>query len=265
MPDAVSHFPAPYQELFHKVEHGLRNRLRYGIPQDPLTIGFPRTPDPEAKQKLMAIAEEVRECRACELGDIRRDRYGKAVPGAGPAQARVMIVGEAPGHYEESLRDKRAMGFGMPFVGPSGKLLDKILESIQLQRQDVHIGNVCCCRPPKNRDPYVAEIDACLPYLYRKIEIVQPWVIIAMGRFAAQVLCEGAHRGEAVGDLLGKLHPYVHDARIKVWPMKHPAYLLHQARGMVGYYEEMLIIGAAIKKAMETLENPNQCRPFELP
>src|SRR3954467_6247746 len=113
---------------------------------------------------------------ACPLQDVRT----KLVFGAGNANADLMFVGEAPGANE----DKQ----GLPFVGRAGQLLNQLLEEIGIQRTDVFVTNVICCRPPGNRDPLPEEIDACKPYLYKKIELIEPKVICTLGNFATKLL-----------------------------------------------------------------------------
>jgi DNA polymerase len=125
---------------------------------------------------LEALAAEVRSCTACALHQGRRN----AVPGAGDPSASIMLVGEAPGQAEDQQ--------GLPFVGPSGKLLTDILKAIGFSRDQVFIGNVLKCRPPGNRDPLPAEVQSCVPYLLRQIELIEPRVILCLGRIAAQTL-----------------------------------------------------------------------------
>ncbi len=124
-----------------------------------------------------ALENDIRACRACELGAERT----QAVPGVGDRKARWLLVGEGPGR-EEDLR-------GEPFVGPAGQLLDRMLAAIGLRRgEDVYIANAIKCRPPHNRTPKAAEVECCLPYLRRQIELLQPTLIVALGRPAALAL-----------------------------------------------------------------------------
>jgi uracil-DNA glycosylase family 4 len=154
------------------------------------------------------IARAVRDCTRCPL-------YREAtnpVPGEGPAQARVMVVGEAPGANEDAT--------GRPFVGPAGQLLTKILASVDLRREDVFICNVMKHRPPGNRNPTPDEVAACSPYLVRQIELIKPKVILALGNFAAQTLL-GTKL--SIGKLRCQLHRY-HGVPLIV--TYHPAALL---------------------------------------
>ena len=115
-------------------------------------------------------------CRGCSLGETRHN----LVFGVGNAQAEVMLIGEGPGEQEDLQ--------GVPFVGPSGKLLDDMLEMIDLDRQKVYIANIVKCRPPRNRDPLNVEQEACRPWLDRQIALVNPKIIVCLGRIAAMAL-----------------------------------------------------------------------------
>jgi DNA polymerase len=129
-----------------------------------------------ADARYSELVEAIRRCTKCPLHAGRRN----AVPGEGPLDADVMVVGEAPGRSEDEQ--------GRPFVGAAGKLLDKLLEEAGLKRREVYITNVVKCRPPNNRDPKPEEISQCLPYLLEQIRIVKPRVIIAVGRIAGSTL-----------------------------------------------------------------------------
>jgi DNA polymerase len=165
-------------------------------------------------KELEDIAEQTRKCRKCELGSLRKN----AVPGEGNTSARIMFVGEAPGADEDTQ--------GRPFVGRAGQLLDKIIAACGLKRQDVYIGNILKCRPPDNRDPKPEEIIACIPYLQRQIELINPEIIVALGAHAAKTLLDTP---KAIGQLRGIFHEYVPGLGhkpIKLMPTFHPAYLL---------------------------------------
>jgi DNA polymerase len=146
-------------------------------------------PGPPVADSLEAIAREVENCRACRLCEKRR----RAVPGQGPASPLAMVVGEGPGAEEDAQ--------GLPFVGPAGKLLDKMLASIGLSRgTNCFIANVVKCRPPNNRDPAADEQAACLGYLRRQIALLRPRAILCAGRIAAGALLGSA---QGVGRLRG--------------------------------------------------------------
>jgi uracil-DNA glycosylase len=145
-------------------------------------------PLPE-NDSLEAVAEEVRACRLCRLCETR----GLAVPGQGPNSPLALVVGEGPGAEEDAS--------GLPFVGPAGALLDKMLLSIGLSREDnCFIANVVKCRPPQNRDPEADEREACMPYLRRQVALLRPKAILCVGRVAANAVLGSA---EGVGRLRG--------------------------------------------------------------
>ena len=133
-----------------------------------------------AREEYERLVEEIKRCQKCPLHAYRRN----PVPGEGPLDARVMLVGEAPGRREDEQ--------GRPFVGMAGKLLTSILEKVGLPRRTVYITNVVKCRPPGNRDPKPEEIQACLPYLLRQIQLIKPRVIVALGRISGKTLYEQA-------------------------------------------------------------------------
>ncbi|MFV1969575.1 MAG: uracil-DNA glycosylase [Acidimicrobiia bacterium] len=127
-------------------------------------------------ETLDALATIAHDCTECSLAEGRTN----VVFGAGSAAAEVLIVGEGPGQKEDEL--------GLPFVGRSGELLDKLLGEIDLRREDVYIANVVKCRPPQNRDPRPDEIDACKGYLKRQIELIDPKVVLTLGNFSMKLL-----------------------------------------------------------------------------
>lgn len=123
-----------------------------------------------------SLKHDCKDCRACSLGDTRHN----LVFGVGNEQAEVMLIGEGPGEQEDLK--------GIPFVGPAGKLLDDMLEMIDLDRSKVYIANIVKCRPPRNRDPLNVEQEACRPWLDRQIALVDPKIIVCLGRIAAMSL-----------------------------------------------------------------------------
>ena len=156
---------------------------------------------------LAEVATLVADCTKCKLCEARQH----TVPGEGPAHARLVVVGEGPGRTEDET--------GRPFVGKAGELLTKILGAIDFPREQVFICNVVKCRPPENRLPQYDEIAACVPYLFRQIELLKPAVILAMGGTAAQTLLNKQS--------LGALRNLVHRFRgIPVIVTYHPAALL---------------------------------------
>jgi len=170
-----------------------------------------------------ALEDAIRACTQCDLSRRRQ----QAVPGMGDRSPDWLIVGEAPGEEEDRQ--------GLPFVGRAGQLLDRMLAAMGLTReQKVYIANVIKCRPPQNRNPDPVEIAQCTPYLLRQVALLQPKVILAMGRFAAQtVLAQGgAFDADTLRQMpLGKLRGQVHEVtlagqRLPVVVTYHPAYLL---------------------------------------
>lgn len=157
---------------------------------------------------LDELHQQVRTCTACPLHLTR----SQAVPGEGAAFAQIMFVGEGPGFQEDRL--------GKPFIGPAGLFLNELLDSIGLRRQDVFITNLVKCRPPNNRDPLPGEIEACNNHLMKQMQIINPRVIIPLGRHAM------AHwfPSGRIGQLHGQPHRF--GERI-VLPLYHPAAALH--------------------------------------
>jgi len=143
-----------------------------------------------AAEELELLYEEIRRCTKCPLYETRKN----AVPGEGPIDAEVMLVGEAPGAKEDET--------GRPFVGRSGQLLAEMLEAINLPREEVYITSVLKSRPPNNRQPRKNEINACLPYLHRQIELINPRFIVLLGGVAVSSLI--GHR--KLSDYHGSFH-----------------------------------------------------------
>jgi DNA polymerase len=162
---------------------------------------------------LKAVYEEARGCVRCQLHQTRTT----VVFGAGNADADLMFVGEAPGANEDRL--------GLPFVGQAGKLLDKLLGEIGMQRSDVFICNTLKCRPPGNRDPHPKEIESCQEYLHRQIELIEPVMICTLGNFSTKLL-----RGDTTG--ISRLHGQeevrtIGPRAVRLFPLYHPAAALY--------------------------------------
>jgi len=167
--------------------------------------------------ELEAVAAEAAGCTRCRLYQSRT----QVVFGQGDPQADLMFVGEAPGFHEDRQ--------GVPFVGPSGQLLNRLLEGIGLRRQDVYICNVVKSRPPNNRDPLPDEIAACRPWLDAQIRLVDPKVVVTLGNFAAKTLLETT---TGITRLRGRTYPF--QGRVLL-PTFHPAAALHaQGRRTAG-------------------------------
>jgi uracil-DNA glycosylase len=162
---------------------------------------------------LDVLRDEALVCTACPLAGLGRTQV---VFGMGDPDADLMFVGEAPGAEE----DKQ----GLPFVGRSGKLLDRVLlEELGVTRDRVYVANTAKCRPPGNRDPQPDEIAACRPWLERQIDLIDPKVIVTLGRYAAQLLLDTK---EGVTRLRGRVHPFPGRPGTVVVPTFHPAAVL---------------------------------------
>lgn len=169
------------------------------------------------QQKLDEIAAEVIKCQKCPL--YKNTTHG--VPGEGNPEAKVMFIGEGPGMTEDLQ--------GRPFVGQAGKLLDKLIESIDLKREEVFIGNVVKHRPPENRDPQPAEIEACKEFLDEQISIIDPEIIVTLGRFSMNKFLPN--------EFISKTHGQarfveIFSKRRIVMPMYHPAAALRSGQVM---------------------------------
>jgi DNA polymerase len=179
--------------------------------------------DTRKKARLEKIAEEVRNLEASPLYAYRQENDYHAVIGEGDPDAEIMFIGEGPGRKEAET--------GRPFVGNAGQVLDELLASIGLDREEVYITNVVKDRPPGNRDPRAAEIELYAPFLLRQIEIIQPDVIATLGRFAMDFilkLYDLPQRGQRIGELHGEVltaeAPY---GDVTVVPLYHPAALFY--------------------------------------
>lgn len=162
------------------------------------------------EQNLIGLAKQIVVCTKCDLHQSRK----KAVPGEGPAHAEIMFIGEGPGFHENEQ--------GRPFVGAAGKFLDQLLEQAGVTRADVWITNVVKCRPPGNRDPLPDEVETCTGnYLRYQIELVNPSIIVTLGRFSMGLFFKGAK--------ISQIHGQMKKAGDRfVIAMFHPAAALHQ-------------------------------------
>ena len=178
------------------------------------------------------LKSAVANCRACALHEGRT----QTVFGVGDENADWMLIGEAPGAEEDRLGD--------PFVGQAGKLLDNMLAAIGLnRRENVYIANVLKCRPPGNRNPEPEEVAKCSPFLIRQIGLIQPKLIVAMGRFAAQTLLA---TDASIASLRGRVHQYQGVPLIVTY---HPAYLLRNLPDKAKAWEDLVFA----QKTMRTL------------
>jgi len=191
------------------------------------------------QEHLKTIEAEVNACRKCSLWKTRKN----PVAGEGNLQATVMFIGEAPGYWE----DVR----GRPFVGAAGKFLDEMLSRIGLSRSEVYIANILKCRPPENRDPLPVEVKACTPFLDRQIQIIEPRLIMTLGRHSTSyiLLKAGFEDVEGITELRGKVYKAdVLGLRVSVIPTYHPAAALYSAKYKGGLEGDFRLLGLELEK-----------------
>lgn len=187
------------------------------------TPGAPIYQKPIDEAAWKDLQAQVASCTLCALSKSRTN----TVFGTGNPQADLMIIGEAPGADE----DKQ----GKPFVGRAGKLLTEMLKSIGLNRETVFIANILKCRPPSNRDPDPTEVSTCTPYLQEQINFIQPKLIVALGRIAAQFLL---NTNASLGSMRGSMHEYG-EQNTPLLITYHPAYLLRSPGQKAKSYEDL--------------------------
>lgn len=216
----------------------------------------------ERSEILMEVSGQVASCERCELHFSRKN----AVPGEGPFDSEIMFIGEGPGFFENEQ--------GRPFVGQAGKLLEDLLENNGLNREQVFITNVVKCRPPGNRDPLPVELTACGDFLDRQIAVIDPRVIVTLGRYSMAKFLPGVKISEIHGQ-----SAWIHNRLIV--PMYHPAAALHQPSlkpqlekdfaKIPGFIEQARRNGTAARKVEGTdkpaepekpLDDPTQLKLF---
>jgi len=180
---------------------------------------------------FISLVENILRCQKCPLSQERKI----AVPGEGNSEAELMFVGEAPGHDEDVQ--------GKPFVGRAGQLLTKIINAMGYQRQEIYITNVIKCRPPQNRTPYKKELEQCTPYLLEQIEMIDPKVIVALGKVAADFFIESEL---SMSLLRGNFYEF---KKIRVMPTFHPSYIIRNE----GNREIKKMVWEDMKKVMAVL------------
>lgn len=186
----------------------------------------------DKQQKLKYIANLVAECHKCELYKTAINH----VPGSGNPEAKILFIGEAPGAKEDEL--------GLPFVGNSGKLLDKLLASISVNRSDVFICNILKHRPPENRDPLPDEIKVCVPFLKAQLKIIEPKVIITLGRFAMNYFFPL----ETIGHVHGKINKIKWQGMdLVIIPVYHPSAGLRNGQMLEALQADFNKIGQYLK------------------
>jgi uracil-DNA glycosylase family 4 len=199
-------------------------------PEAAATVAVPPAATASAGDAMQAVRDELGDCTRCKLHRLGRRQI---VFGVGNPAADLMFVGEAPG------RDEDIQGY--PFVGRAGQLLTKIIEAIDLTREQVYIANVIKCRPPENRNPEPDEVASCEPFLFAQIDVVKPSVIVALGSFAVRTLLE---TDAAISRLRGKVYDY-RGARLV--PTFHPAYLLRSPEKKRDTWEDMKKVRALLR------------------
>ncbi|MCJ7694559.1 MAG: uracil-DNA glycosylase [Anaerolineaceae bacterium] len=195
----------------------------------------------ESTQLLIDIRERVSICEQCKLYSSRK----KAVPGEGPPDAIIMFIGEAPGFHENEQ--------GKPFVGQAGKLLNELLAAAGLNRENVFITNVVKCRPPANRDPEIDELTACKGFLDEQIKIINPAVIVTLGRFSMG--------NYFVNGKISRIHgqPELINGLLIV-PMYHPAAALHQPNLKNVLLEDFQKLPGFIQKGLREINSQSEIR-----
>lgn len=182
---------------------------------------------------LKALKEEIGYCKRCKLSEKRTN----IVFGEGNYDAKLMFIGEAPGREEDMQ--------GRPFVGEAGMLLTRLIEKMGFKREDVYIANIVKCRPPMNRDPEVDEIEACKPFIESQIEIINPEVIMSLGRISAAVLLENTKI--KINAVRGRFFDY---KGIPLMPTFHPAYLIRYPKNKWLTWNDALKVMERLKPAV---------------
>jgi DNA polymerase len=166
-----------------------------------------------SQQRLKKLNKQMLACKKCDL----RKTCTQVVPGEGPASAKIMFIGEGPGKKEDEQ--------GRPFIGTAGKFLDELMASISLKREDVYIANAVKCRPPNNRDPLSEEKEICWHWLESQLEVIQPKIIIPLGRHSLAIFLPDEKISEAHGKAFKKSFPPL--KKVIIFPSYHPAAALY--------------------------------------
>ena len=195
-----------------KLIENLEERVRFF---SQLGVDFIGVSPASKKPSYHSLEEQILSCQMCSLGKGRKN----AVPGEGNLEAELMFVGEAPGRDEDIQ--------GRPFVGKAGQLLSKIINAMHFKREEVYITNIVKCRPPENRTPHVDEIEKCKAYLLSQIEMIQPRVIVSLGKVASDFFI---HSRLGMTALRGDFSDY---GGIRVMPTFHPSYLIRNEHNKI--------------------------------
>jgi DNA polymerase len=221
-------------------ERGLLE-LVYRYVRQQLEMGFEDGYGPSSRrilapagQQMERLYQRIKDCAKCPLHRTRT----KFVFGEGHSEADLVLIGEAPGRQEDLQ--------GRPFVGPAGRLLTKMLAAIDVTREEVFIGNILKCRPPKNRDPLPEEVRCCEPHLLAQLAILRPVIICALGRIAAQTLLQTK---TPLGRLRGHIHQY---EGIPLVATYHPAALLRNQHLKRGAWEDLLLLRRELDRLTST-------------
>ncbi|MFB6215814.1 MAG: uracil-DNA glycosylase family protein [Candidatus Aenigmatarchaeota archaeon] len=179
--------------------------------------------------EVKRIVDRVKDCKKCRLSDSRNN----TVPGEGDGDADIMLVGEGPGKNEDIE--------GRPFVGRAGEILDKLLDSVGLDRNEIYITNIVKCRPPENRNPRKDEIETCTPYLDEQISIIEPDVISPLGSFATAYILDkyDLDKGK-ISEVHGKTFS---SENLKIYPQYHPAAAIYDPSKMEVLKKDFEILG----------------------
>ncbi|RLG91693.1 MAG: uracil-DNA glycosylase [Candidatus Hecatellales archaeon] len=185
------------------------------------------------KERLLKLAEEAKNCVRCRLYKTRKN----VVFGDGPLDSPIMLIGEAPGYWEDLK--------GKPFVGAAGKFLDKLLALAGLDRGKVYITNVVKCRPPGNREPKPDEVEACRPYLEEQINLIKPKIICTLGNVASTYLLQKfGFRVQPMGRIHGKVFEV---NQLKIIPLYHPATALYKPPIKTVLEEDWMLLKARLE------------------
>ena len=198
-----------------------------------------RTETPDKGEILKKLALEYKDCKRCGLCETRNH----FVYGEGNPDAVIMFIGEGPGEQEDMQ--------GHPFVGAAGKLFNKMLKAISLQREEVYITNIVKCRPPKNRNPLSDEIESCIPYLYEQISIIKPGIICALGKVAGNNLLNNEN---TLGSMRGRFYHF-QDARLMV--TYHPSALLYHLEWKRPAWEDLKMLMSEYRKFQSNIGGLN--------
>jgi uracil-DNA glycosylase family 4 len=216
---SVGHFVGQIKEFFEfQKEWGRRFFPKPDKFQEPLAL---RGSLPRPYESCEALSRAIMVCQHCRLVRGRR----QAVPGQGPQNSRLMFIGEGPGSEEDRQ--------GRPFIGPAGQLLTKMIQAINLTREEVYITNVVKCRPPENRTPFEDEVEACRSFLEEEIRLVDPKILVLLGSTAAQTLTRSK---KSISDLRGNLLDFKGRRLIATY---HPAYLLRNPEAKREAWEDL--------------------------